>query len=261
MRLLAVLLAFLAPAACAQPLYLGILNGADVRVAFQFDAGKWTPAPVSGYAANITWIIAFDGRNLGTVASVPLEKPADRTQTGLQRLTPESQSSVQSKIPRARNLVVVSRPNYQDPDQWKPYAPEPNASVLSLARTALSKLAQKQPGEPCDCPGTMVRILPKPYRSSHGDILIGVAPVHDACECHLSEDWFLIRSGQAVTVRSIYQGEQSLHLIDAGDYDACGVSQLVFFEEGVGDGPDKFVLFSPRDALSAEFKIPGPYAY
>ena len=252
----------------AEPLYLGVLEGVNVRVAFRFDAGKWQPMAEddlkpatmgSGYPHSVTWTIAFDGRNVGTVKSEQPKRYTNRSQLGLQELTQESKAWVKAH-PYGRKLVVVSYPNYQDPDLWKPYAVDTSSAVYALARSAFLALSRKQ-DRPCDCSKATLRISTKPYRSAHGDILIGITPEVRECQCYTSDEWFLIRSGNAIHFRSVFGAEDSLRLIDAGDYDATGVSHALFFEDAVGDGRDALVLLSLKDASVTEFTLPGEESY
>jgi hypothetical protein len=134
---------------------------------------------------------------------------------------------------------------------------EANAPALALAGEAFRGLARA--GHGCDCPVTALRVCPKPYRNARLDVLIGLAPEQDQCACYPSEDWFLIRAGKALHFRSIYGAEDSLHLIDTGDYDGDDVSEALFLEEGVGDGRDALVLL--RAASATVFTLPGPYSF
>jgi hypothetical protein len=192
----------------------------------------------------------------------------ERGQLGLQILTRDSKPpQVRDGAPELgfgdfRPLVLVSQPNVRDPDGWKPFHPE-DPLLLRQARNAYRGLTKRSDQCNAQCTDSLLVVQPKGYRSASGAVLIAVAPglkaedgaQHLACTCPDAEwdhqpDWFLFAHG---AFKHIAAG---LVLMDAGDYDGCGVSEIVFRSEGEGDAPDAYVLFCPRDGSVHVFEIP-----
>jgi hypothetical protein len=273
-----------------------------VRVAFAFRNGRWEPMPRGDhnlesaegvgtncftqeakgcrfpnmgllYPKSLAWTVALDGKRIGAFRS---DQPAiftSRTQLGIQ--FPSRGSNIPSIadlahefdtcIPsRFRPLVVVSQPNYRDPDQWKPFHPE-DRSLLKQARSAYLDLWKDGQGDKCRCVEDSLVVQTKAYRSAKGDVLLSVAPAMNgnelACQCSGSgmdgvPDWFLIANG-----RSLHVGGHGLALIDAGDYDGDGVSEILFMTTEDHDAEGGYVLFCPRDRSVHEFLVPNANSY
>jgi len=112
-----------------------------VRVVFQKDGTDWKAFPsdcadqdclrriVSEYPGEVTWTIAFDGRNLGQITSRALTSHDFYSQIGLQQIT--STNSIPTIGKKStdyggfiggsvyRPLVANSQPYFKDPDRWK----------------------------------------------------------------------------------------------------------------------------------------------
>jgi hypothetical protein len=82
------------------------------------------------YPREVTWTIAFDGRNLGQVTARTLSEFVDPGSVGAERITSSGPVPTVGRrslsnagfyfSPTYRTLVAVSKPNYRDPDVWKP---------------------------------------------------------------------------------------------------------------------------------------------
>jgi hypothetical protein len=226
---------------CAQtPLYLGVQEfagtGSRIRVAFEFRAGHWMPMPRdSREPPAVSWTIAFDGRKL--------ESPAPRIREGAEKF-----ENWLGKPP-FRPLVVVSRPNYRDPDQWKPFRAPPE--MLAEARSAF--IAGKVPAT---CQSVPVEIQPQrdlqlasgAYHSAKGAVLLALrfdAPKDLGDDVQCETIWFLKKGS-----RFSYLGA-GLTLLDAGDYDADGISEVIFAKSGYN--LDGYVLLRVKDASTQSF--------
>lgn len=64
-------------------------------------------------------------------------------------------------------------------------------------------------------------------------------------------EWFLYACNKLRSIGS------DLVLIDAGDYDGDGVSEVLFRIGGIGDTEYGYYLFCPRTGSTHEFRIPG----
>jgi hypothetical protein len=228
------------------PLYLGVLEsgraGLHVRVAFEFRQGRWTSMPQDDAdSRNISWTVALDGKKLGELSTrgkdlVPGSRPPQ-----LRQGAGEFENWMER--PPFRPLVLISQPNFHDPDQWKPFRPPPG--LLLAARSAFIQLKA-----PATCQGERVEILPerdlrlvqKAYRSAKGAILAALqfeAP-KEAGDLGCETIWFFRKDGQFHYIGA------GLTLLDAGDYDAGGSSEVIFFKSGYNQ--DGYVLLNTQDA-------------
>lgn len=261
--------------AADQPLYVGVLEHSvaqaddrqtsarpNIRVAFQFVNGSWSAMPHEAedleslaalqklFPVHLSWSVALDGKKLGAVESHSLDYRFYRD-VGLHELTPESKFPTMRDpaktfvtwmgASRYRPLVVISQPNYGDPDRWKPFRPTPALGKQAHAalRSALGEPAPRYSD-------SAIYLQPKGYRSSRGDALIELrlnklahAPDGPA------EAWFLIKDA------AVYWIGSGLTLVDAGDYDGDGSSEILFQKSLYNR--DGYLLFHVRDRSKQEF--------
>ncbi len=222
------------------PVYLGVLSEGRVRVAFEYREGHWSPMPKdSPDPPHVIWTVARDGKKIGELkpGSHPpqIREGAEAFETWMGK-------------PAFRPLVVVSQPDFQDPDRWKPFRPPPD--LLAAARSAF--IALKAPAtcqeERAEIRPDHLRLLPKAYRSAKGDLLLGLkfdAPKEIGDDVVCETIWLFRKDGQ---FRYIGAG---LTLLDAGDYNADGSSEVVFFRSGYN--LDGYVLLNARDASTQSF--------
>lgn len=272
------------------PIYLGVdlpvsLYG-GLRIVFRYQGGQWEPMPENpnsldkegdyypnmgaDYPQQVSWTVAFDGKKIGTVNTTQPVHFTGRGELGKQIASP---NSVLPRIPdRAkkfpfegfRPLVLVSRPNYADPDVWKPFRPT-GPAVIKQVRAAYLHQYGSTAGCGSRCSDESI-LVQEGYRSAHGEVLIVVRPASEhhgepglermVCACEGAgwdphSHWYLVQRGAVTFVGNL------LTLIDAGDYDGDGVSEILFWEQGEGDAKDGYVLLCPRDASIHRFEIPG----
>jgi hypothetical protein len=235
--------------------YAGEPSFRGVRVAFQRNSSEWRPFPgscedqiclkaiASQYPPAMTWTIAFSGRGLGQVTGVTPKGFATYSSIGLQNITSKEPIPTIGKrsaefggfigSPVFRPLIAASRPYFEDPDSWKPS--HPSAEVAASLRLAFRKKVPKA----SNCT-SRDQENPKPWQYSDADIKFNKAysSIHNwsVVEILLAgnrciavpadsfiEQWF------AVTPRGepIFLG-QGMWLVDVGDYDNDGKSELVF---------------------------------
>lgn len=266
------------------PIYLGVLeppvdeSGANrfrVRVAFKFVDGHWSSMPheardmaslasVQGqYPAKVSWTVAFDGKKVGVIESLRSSGGSlSYANIGVQELAPGAvppairDGATAYKtwlgVPRSRPLVVISGPNFADPDRWKPFRPP--ADLRSQARVAFRRAI----GLELECgakastayPIEYVQALDKAYRSAKGDVLLAARADPNKNRCSFNYDeweavWFWVKEGH---IRLVGGG---LTLLDAGDYDGDGVSEIVFQRRGYN--LDGYVLLHLPDFTKEEF--------
>jgi len=266
-----------------EPIYVGILepsvsdtpipNGLNrfrVRVAFKSQNGRWSAMPhdASGleslvsfpklYPVKLAWTVALDGKKLGAVNSVQSPSYKLYSEVGLQELTPDSKPPA---VPgpfqtwmgssNLRPLVTISRPNYGDPDHWKPIRPLPQLSqqtrtafrkAIALDLTCDDKSSRSYPDEYIQ--------LRKAYRSDRGDVLLALRANPAKNPCGVSDGawdsvWFLIRNADFHLIGT------GLTLVDAGDYNGDGTSEVIFHLSSYNR--DGYVLLALRDLSKTEF--------
>jgi hypothetical protein len=253
---------------------------ASARLLFAKEDSRWVALnneyefPKGLNLTQFNWTIAFDGRNLGNLElrdpspSHPMLKDwyygRDKLYEPVNR---EKVPSVKNQAkmfagwcqaPADRPLVLVSRPNFSDPEGWKSFSPDQAykrrlymALRLRIGRfDAIHCVGSEERPEPWDfTPEDLV--LYKSYRSASGRELvsIGIDPEKIGCdllgEPQWSNNWFLIENGKVD-----FLGTQ-MELVDAGDYDKDGHSELLFWFSGYNR--DGYVLAYDQLRRKAEY--------
>lgn len=232
----------------------------SVRLLFAKSGTKWVPlnnkykAPKNFSPTKLTWTVALDGKALGTLL---LNDPNPSSPTirdwfyGRDKLyTPESNGPLPAipnrqrafagwcEAPEFRPLVVVSQPNYVDPENWKPFAvPETyKKKLLSSLRLTVGifnayRCESAPSTEPWDF-GSDDLIIYKGYRSSTRQELVSIGLNTKLIGCdglpppQWSGNWFLL-TGERIS----FLGTE-MEFVDAGDYDGDGRSELLFWRSG-----------------------------
>jgi len=227
-----------------------------VRVIFQKNGNEWQAfqsncpdtsclkTVSSKYPREVTWTIAFDGRNLGKVTGRTQDQFRFYSDLGLQDISSGGTVPTMGKrslqfggyrdYPVFRPLIANSQPYFKDPDVWKPSSPD-----QALIEILLTQFRKKFP-ELCRASKTDTsKLEPFPYRVQ--DIVVAkaygsktgwnVARMHiEAINCNdleagfdIDDPWFV-----ASPQHSVAYLDSGLWLVDAGDYDNDGRSELVF---------------------------------
>jgi len=143
-------------------------------------------------------------------------------------------------------LVLVNGPNFRDPDLWKPFTP--SDTILRTLFAPLRRAADSvyfcptDPEKPVLFEYTWrdLRIIAG-YRNRAGRSLIAVELDPRAWTCDAMRDsdwdvhWFLLED------QPLLLGV-SLELLDAGDYDADGKSEVLFWH--ANDEDEGYTLFT-----------------
>jgi hypothetical protein len=235
--------------------YVGEPPSRAVRVVFQKQDREWQPLPSdcpdepclktigSKYPPTATWTIAFSGRNLGRVSAATPKQFESYSAIGLQKITSNDPIPTIGKrsaefagflaSPVLRPLIADSQPYYKDPDSWKPSSPSPElAASLRLAfrkrfpevsncSTSDDSTAKPWPYRDADLK------INKAYSSNKGWSAAQIQLTGNRCEGPgddpFVDQWFAITPHG----ETIFLG-QGMWLVDAGDYDNDGKSELVF---------------------------------
>jgi len=240
----------------------GVAHHRLIRPAFERIASGWRPVTSSTMPARMKWTVAFDGKNIGQVESQSDSDSLTAVQT---ILTPASAiptigapsqefAGLMEMGPgkARRPLVVVSSPNFRDPDGWKRVAKLPVA-IAALVRSAFRRdfpqvdrckdeeVVERDWKFPDSSLGFLIA-----YGSNKNSFIVETQLSAGNCgwvddpNDPLSAPWFFVSPDAAVRRIGSF-----MSLLDAGDYDNDGKSELVFFFSQ-GENTDGFVLFDAR---------------
>jgi hypothetical protein len=282
----------LAPASVAQTIFLGALEDVTtntspqrhffaVRVLFHKQGHRWIALPndcsnqsclkdsPSKYPAELRWNIGFDGRSLGSVTAHTPREFRLYAHIGLQNI-PNSERvptigkrSVQfggfAEEALFRPLVANSKPFLEDPDAWKPL--HPGEDFVGLVRGGFSLKYPKL----CKQTADETDLEPLPYKNIEIQIVKAyvsnkrwrIAQVHlqGAIYCDDTEAGFAMDDPVFVitpdnTVRYLTSG---VWLVDAGDWDNDGTSELLFSINRYNQGG--YQLFYDQFQKQASFEF------
>ena len=276
---------FLSTALFAQaPLMLGVLEDSMgpreqdphvrfIRALFYKTDSEWKAFPAdcttaeclaklaTDFPRESAWTIAFDAKNIGEVHSrIPTEITA-ASRAGQQDLLDRDKAPTVGQRtetfsgflgePVLRPLVAVSEPNVNDPDQWKPVLLDATsaAKIRRAFRTKFPRITNCETEEIHNYADAEIKVL-RSYRSQTGWRLVHTSL--DGCDVDdmrgdgLNDEWFTLDPGG--TARYL---ASALVLVDAGDYDHSGHSQLLFMIDDYNRGG--YVLFYDEFRKSVTF--------
>ncbi len=276
LSLIALTVALASPGFSQDPVTIGVLEWSkcspqapetvSARLLFQQQGAQWialTDPQDSQDHARQSWVVAFDGRNLGSVVTLNNGLPGkgDRTHARdhLLQLASEQPPPHVRNISgtfsregswcgpsRWRPLVLVSQANVSDPQRWRPFKPD------SSARRALFKTFRAVGDTLLMCPkgpdrsaqaweyGPSDLAFEKSYHDTLGHQLLSLRLKEPANACEFtagpewSAHWFLVAQD------TLYLASE-LELVDAGDYDGDGDSEVLFWHTGYDE--DGYTLF------------------
>jgi hypothetical protein len=247
----------------------GVASGRLIRPAFEKNCTGWHDVTTGAIPADMVWTVAFDGKNLGEVRSNAEPRHSNPIKARFGYLTfvhwivtpansipfvgaPSQQFAgllAMGPGKARRPLVLVSKPFVSDPDGWK-HVLKPPDEIATLVRAAFrhdfpqvvrckeEQVLQRN----WKFPDSSLS-LPVAYASNKNSFLVEVSL--NAGECGyvddpndtLSDPWFFVSAdGNVRRIGSF------MSLLDAGDYDNDGRSELIFFLSQPED-TDGFVLF------------------
>jgi hypothetical protein len=245
-----------------------------VRPLFAKHQGTWRALDTSAASAGLipqrgTWMVSFDGKQIGEVETEDSGVPPAYDETfardrSLDVIASKGRVGVPNRsksfrgwcaTPESRPLVLVANGSTFDPDGWKVFAPS-SVQVNQLfadfkARAGKTYTCSDPNAEkyrPFNYGPKDVQPL-RSYMNNKGQLLVTLAlkPRKDRCDGP-DEAWgtrtFLMDG--AVT----YVGA-NVTLVDAGDYDSDGASELVFWFSGYNK--DGYILLAPRSGERQEY--------
>lgn len=223
------------------------------------------------YPAKVNWTIVFHGKNIGHVTSKKQKLLKYYADVGFQDIVGNSPIPTIGKrsldyagdydgYPVYRPLISVSQPNFKDPDGWRPK--KLSDAVIQLARKAFQQKFHTasncaSPDADISKPTTYkkkdIKIL-KSYISKQHWAVVRMALADYRCDYIIDEDspfddqWFVISPSKKVK----YLGA-GMNLIDAGDYDNNGKSELMFTISGQNEGGYKLFYDGFKKHATFEF--------
>lgn len=246
----------------------GVASERLIRPAFVKSQSGWRQVESASIPARMNWTVAFHGKNIGRLKSEAIPSTSRPNQGHTEYLTavqaivtpsiavpsvgvPSEKYSPMGMGPTKgrRPLVVVSKPYTSDPDGWKRLSRPPDA-VEALVRAAFRRAFphtfrcrdEKIVQHNWKFPNSSLK-LPTIYASNKGTFLVETSL--DAGNCGYVDDpddqgsspWFFVMAdGQSRRIGAF------MSLLDAGDYDSDGRSELIFILNQPED-TDGFVLF------------------
>lgn len=237
------------------PFVAGTQERRAVRVVFEKKGSGWEAFPsncphenclssvTAKYPHEVDWTVAFDGKSLGKISAATPGRFNYYAEIGLQEIISGTVPVVgrrsrtfggQTDAAVYRPLVTNSQPFVTDPDSWK-RSRLPDELSLRLRQQFRSHY-----GNLCQLGKDQTTLKPFPYRDQNIKVVQAytsqtswaVARLHleGAIDCQDSEagfeiddSWFVIDPQN--NARYLDDG---LWLVDAGDYDNDGHSELVF---------------------------------
>lgn len=184
----------------------------------------------------LQWYITFDGRDLGMLSNRVVKiKNRSKGFGGW------------CDTPTYRPLVLVSQKNFKDPEHWKPFVPKQNSlsTLFPLFKKLVGELGTKFHYEKKDMKSF------KSYKNSNGTMLLQVGfdlkgqSTEGKSKEWWSNYWFYVSKNRTKFIGT------NLEVIDAGDYDNDGVSEVLFWHSAYNE--DGYKLF--YDSFKKSVKI------
>ena len=241
-----------------------------LRITFERTAKGWrtVPSDSTSIPRTMRWTVAFDGKRLGEIQSEDPKLPSGEIDRGsdynariqqivtaIERIPtvgkPAGKFAPMGMGPSKarRPLVVVSKPNFTDPDGWKRIARPPD----DIATLVVNSFRKEFPHvDRCKDEEIVKRdwqfpdsalSFPAAYMSGKGTFLVeidlnaGNCGYVDDQNDPLADPWFFVDAD-----RKVRRIGSFLTLLDAGDYDNDGRAELIFLLNQPED-TDGFWLF------------------
>jgi len=249
-----------------QPVVLGVLEDTpghyygephyrSVRVVFRKEDGDWRAFPhdchdqkclssvTAQFPSAMNWTIAFDGRNIGQVRTTNPERFDFYGDVGQQKLTGTESIPTVGKPAQEfagfrdglvyRPLIANSKAYFSDPEQWKPVQLSPPVVALlrrqfrqQFPKVSNCENAEENVDKPWLYQDNDIKIM-KTYSSKENWAVARVRLEEYQCDGPAGDpfvdQWFSISP-----TREVKFLDKAMWLVDAGDYDNDGGSELVF---------------------------------
>lgn len=221
-----------------------------VRVAFQKKGAQWVPfrtdfktpetlaESYKFYPETVIWSVVSGGKKIGVIASKNPGPPNSHGDVGTQTITTE-----RARIPRPGPLVLVSLPNFKDPEEWKPttLSEGEKKSAISNFRNRIRSLKKPVHGVPYS-DGEIILI--GAFRSRSGELLFGQGL--DDKRSNFGY-WFVLDKRRKIRLLG-----SEMTPIGAADLDDNGHSEWIF-QTARGEHEDGYELLYDDFAKKSSF--------
>lgn len=241
-----------------------------VRVLFRKSGKDWTAfkhecgsldcleSITKEFPSETRWAIAFDGRVLGLVTARTPSKFKFYSEIGCQEISPNEKApkvgelsnefSTWMKNKSYRPIVAVSPANFADPDHWK-------SIQVSLSKKLRANFLKQYPT--CECKEFGDRKC-TPLKYSPNKIVVKMAYASSkqwkliVLKLNCSKQFNRIEATYAIKKDGsfIHLGRR-LKLVDTGDYDNDGSSELIFASSDYNY--DSYILYYDNFLKHVEF--------
>jgi hypothetical protein len=252
-------------------------NNSDfmVRILFAKKNNEWISLDMQSVGepydfSKVIWTAAFDGRNIGQVQTFDpqVTNSFEDTYPSAKLLQITKKTNITKIVnknrefwgwcnaPKFRPLVLVSKPNFKDPTGWKSFPPPKkiNGQLFLEFKKVVGRvdrcLSEQESNRVTYDYQAQDLILFKSYQNVLGQKLISIGLNPNLYKCDGIIDpqwkpyWFLIDK----QIRCI---GNELTLVDAGDYDNDGKSEVIFWHSGYNE--DGYMLFYDNFNSTVEF--------
>ncbi len=243
--------------------YAGDPHYRDVRVVFRQERGIWLAFPsqcpdqqclrtiTAQFPAKVKWTVTFNGKGVGRVMSRTPPSFDFYATVGQQSIVGSTAPPTIGKLsshfggflgqPVYRPLVSVSEPNYRDPDDWKrtQLSSDDTSAIRNAFRNRFPQVEncsqrEIEQGKPWRYVDANMAVH-KAYSSNRHWFLAEVVLSGYKCDGPPDEaftpQWFVITPKHQVRFL-----DSNMWLVDAGDYDNDGKSELIFSIDGYDQG-------------------------
>jgi len=251
----------------------------QVRVLFKKVANRWEAfehnvqntkelsESIRLYPEYVNWFVAFDGKTLSQFKSFRPQDVTSYSDIGLHVPDQNANLPVIGKLsrefsgwetePALRPLVLVSENHTSDPDHWKPV----RSLDSRITRLCFSEFRKIRPtvnvstDEEHEIMKTYkdnVILVNKSYASSNGEYIVAISidpsfqHVNGMAKEEWPSDWFYVDKEKIAHALG-----SGMRLVDAGDYDNDGTSEVVFWESDYNKGG--YILFYNHFTVKEEF--------
>ncbi len=254
----------------AQEVVLGVLeevsvagkNSAAARLLFAKEKDRWIALEDSRLCARYEltgkeWVMACNGRNVGAVhlKDIPLAESefyawsykrdkiysVDTADTVPKIKAESGRFTRKGTVFECRPLLLVSKPFINDPDKWRPFLPGPEyrSRLHQPLKLVIGRFKALRCRENEMVPFRFKSediVIGRSYKSSKGPMLIsaGLDPKKTNCggqaQPEWSSNWFLIAGS------SVDHMGRGMELVECGDFDNDGRSELLFWQSGYNQG-------------------------
>lgn len=237
--------------------------------AFKCDAENYTclESINSNYPRKVSWYVGLDGRQIGEVVAKTPRRFKSYSHIGLQNII-EGNAPVIGKSSHEfsgfggelvrRPLVALSKPNFQDPQKWKRLRPTPE--LIKQALQVMRNYAPAVCEEGGDETSSLIAynygkddINVRAHKSSSGSLLLTISMSAYYCDGGDGDGLYDDQMFAIDAAGGVHYLGAGLILVDAGDYDGDGTSELIMSISRYNRGG--YALFSNTFIEQARFEF------